>query len=254
MNRSISRIGLMGLIITFTAFLPVGAYHVGDRGKDIALIQSQLKRNGYVLDVDGIYGSMTARAVQQYQQKKGLTASGIVDEKTYKKLTGKKLSPKEAKRAEKAKKNGLSSFQSSYPSDRNYERYSKGHRFEKHDAIGDSLVSTANRYIGVPYVFGGSTPDGFDCSGFTSYVFSHNGITLPRMADEQYAVGRKIGRTELIPGDLVFFSTYEPGVSHAGIYVGDDRFISATTSSGIHIDSLNSTYWSSRYIGATRVR
>lgn len=59
MNRSISRIGLLGLIITFTAFLPVGAYHVGDRGKDIVLIQSQLKRNGYVLDVDGIYGSMT---------------------------------------------------------------------------------------------------------------------------------------------------------------------------------------------------
>ena len=122
------------------------------------------------------------------------------------------------------------------------------------DRVGSQLVSSAYQYLGVPYVFGGNTPDGFDCSGFTKYVFSHNGINLPRMADEQYMLGDKVSRSELIPGDLVFFTTYEPGVSHTGIYVGDDNFISATSSGGIRVDSLNSGYWGSRYIGAKRVR
>ena len=120
--------------------------------------------------------------------------------------------------------------------------------------MGDRLVSTANKYVGVPYVFGGNTPSGFDCSGFTRYVFSHNGIHLPRMADEQYRIGSTVSRSELIPGDLVFFSTYEPGASHAGIYVGDNQFISATSSGGIRIDCMDSSDWASRYVGARRVR
>lgn len=127
-------------------------------------------------------------------------------------------------------------------------------QFDGNDRIGNNLVSSAYRFLGVPYVFGGNTPDGFDCSGFTKYVFSHNGIKLPRMADEQYRIGNNVSRRELIPGDLVFFTTYEPGVSHTGIYVGDGNFISATTSSGIRVDSLNSGYWSSHYVGAKRVR
>ena len=74
------------------------------------------------------------------------------------------------------------------------------------------------------------------------------------MADEQYRLGSAVARAELVPGDLVFFSTYEPGVSHAGIYVGNNQFISATSSNGIHVDSLNSEYWGSHYIGAKRIK
>lgn len=159
----------------------------------------------------------------------------------------------EAKRAEKAKSKTVA-MKTKYPSSRNYTEYSKIKKFTSHDVIGDRLVSTANKYVGVPYVFGGNTPSGFDCSGFTRYVFSHNGINLPRMADEQYRIGSAVSRSELIPGDLVFFSTYEPGASHAGIYVGDNQFISATSSGGIRVDSMDSGYWASRYVGAKRVR
>lgn len=130
---------------------------------------------------------------------------------------------------------------------------SKYRHFSGGDAFGNQLVNSAYQYLGIPYVFGGNTPaEGFDCSGFTKYVFSHNGINLPRLADEQYEVGQRVRRSELMPGDLVFFTTYEPGVSHTGIYVGNNNFISATSSGGIRVDSLDSGYWSPRYVGATR--
>ena len=95
------------------------------------------------------------------------------------------------------------------------------------------IITEAERYRGVPYVFGGATPQGFDCSGYVRYVFAKSGIDLPRSADEQYLVGQKIGKHNLQPGDLVFFQTYEEGVSHSGIYIGDGKFISATSSSGV---------------------
>lgn len=115
------------------------------------------------------------------------------------------------------------------------------------------IITEAERYRGVPYVFGGVTPQGFDCSGYVRYVFAKSGIDLPRSADEQYLVGQKIGKHNLKPGDLVFFQTYEEGVSHSGIYIGDGKFISATSSSGVAIASVNDSYWGERYIGAKRV-
>lgn len=117
------------------------------------------------------------------------------------------------------------------------------------------VISTAKQYMGVPYVFGGSTPGGFDCSGFVSYVFAKNGISLPRTSGSMYAASGKTV-SSLQEGDLVFFQTSgksSSSPSHVGIYLGNSQFISATTSSGVKIDSLNSSYWGPRYIGAKRV-
>ena len=114
------------------------------------------------------------------------------------------------------------------------------------------ILDIANQYIGVPYIFGGSTPSGFDCSGFTRYVYSAAGIDLPRSADEQYGVGYSVSMANLQPGDLVFFSTYDSGISHVGIYIGNHQFINAA-SDGVSISDMDSSYWAARYIGAKRV-
>lgn len=119
---------------------------------------------------------------------------------------------------------------------------------------GNDVVNIANQYLGVPYKFGGNTPEGFDCSGYLIYVFNQVGISLPRTSEDQYnKAGISVDRNDLQVGDLVFFSgTYKPGISHAGIYVGENNFISATNS-GVMVASLDNTYWKPKYTGAKRV-
>jgi NlpC/P60 family len=114
--------------------------------------------------------------------------------------------------------------------------------------------------LGVPYSYGGTTPHGFDCSGFTLWTFHNNGAELPHNAALQFNMAQRHGykriwkKSHLKKADLVFFHTAGSGVSHAGIYIGHGKFISATSSSGIHIDSVyDPYYWGPRFVGATRV-
>ena len=120
-------------------------------------------------------------------------------------------------------------------------------------ATPSKIIATAKKYIGVPYVWGGSTPSGFDCSGYVQYVFKAHGISLPRTSKEQYGVGTSVSKSKLKAGDLVFFNTEGSGVSHLGIYVGNNQFIHASTSKGVIISSLSNTYWAPRYYGAKRI-
>ncbi|MGX4584078.1 C40 family peptidase [Paenibacillus chitinolyticus] len=114
----------------------------------------------------------------------------------------------------------------------------------------NTIVATANQYKGVRYVYGGSSPSGFDCSGFVQYVYDKNGVDLPRSSASMYAsAGVKVSNPQ--PGDLVFFASNSK-MQHVGIYVGADKFISATDD-GVKVDSLGSAYWGSRYVGAKRV-
>ena len=118
----------------------------------------------------------------------------------------------------------------------------------------DAVIKTAKKYIGTKYVFGGTTPKGFDCSGFVQYVFKQNGFSIPRTADEQYKLGKRIKkRTELEPGDLVFFTTYEKGASHCGIYLGKNQFIHVSSSKGVRTDSLDDSYWKPRWYGGKHI-
>ena len=116
-----------------------------------------------------------------------------------------------------------------------------------------AIIATAKEYIGVPYVWGGSTPSGFDCSGFVQYVFNAHGISLPRTSKQQYGVGTYVSKANLKAGDLVFFDTEGSGISHLGIYIGNNQFVHASSSKGVTITSLSNTYWAPRYYGAKRV-
>jgi cell wall-associated NlpC family hydrolase len=119
---------------------------------------------------------------------------------------------------------------------------------------GGEIVGLAMRYLGYRYVFGGTTPAGFDCSGFVYYLHRQLGIPLSRGMLGQYTAGQHIPMNQLEPGDIVFFSnTYMPGLSHDGIYIGGGKFIhAADESTGVTITSLSAAYWASRYSGATR--
>ncbi len=123
----------------------------------------------------------------------------------------------------------------------------------KNKPTAGAIIATAKKYIGVPYVWGGSTPSGFDCSGFVQYVFNAHGVPLPRTSKQQYGVGKKVSKANLKPGDLVFFDTEGNGVSHLGIYIGNNQFVHASSSKGVTITSLSNTYWAPRYYGAKRI-
>ena len=112
----------------------------------------------------------------------------------------------------------------------------------------------ANRWLGTPYVVGGMSRKGVDCSGFVAQMYrTVAGMELPRTSRDQYRVGRPVSRDALLPGDLLFFNTNGQGVSHAGIAFGGDRFVHATTSRGVIVSSLKERYYASRLLGARRV-
>lgn len=121
-------------------------------------------------------------------------------------------------------------------------------------AFADSKMDKViDDVIGSKYVTGGTTANGFDCSGFTMYVFKHLGISLPHQSGSQFSMGSSVSRSDLRAGDLVFFNTSGSGVSHVGIYVGDGKFAHASTSRGVVVSSLSESYYVNRYVGAKRI-
>ena len=178
MNK-IVRIFLMCLVCVCSfSVVSASAFRIGDQGSEVAEIQGELSNLGYDVSADGDFGPATAEAVKAFQESIGLEADGLVGETTYSALLGKSM-----------------------------PEISRGSNY-----ISRRIVRTSMEYIGVPYVFGGTTPSGFDCSGYVRYVFAS-----------------------------------------AGIYLGEGNFINASSSRGVAVDSLYSSYWGSCYIGARRV-
>ena len=262
-----------------------GAYQYGDTGSEIVAIQKKLIAAGYKARETGEYDANTKWAVRLYQKDQGLPVDGILGDTTYKKLMGKPM-PSATKTVSKVKEISKKDAELMAKVQAKKEVNSKAittsvkqqkktttqgkpatvqvkHKVTNHTAkplrtvpvSGNvkEILTYANTFTGVPYKFGGTTPAGFDCSGYIRHVFQKVGVQLPRQADEQYTVGKKVEKQNLQPGDLVFFETYEPGVSHSGIYIGDGQFISATSSSGVAVADIDDSYWGPRYVGAKRV-
>lgn len=151
--------------------------------------------------------------------------------------------------------NGVSGYMSSeYVSVRKgVEVDRSGLTVDRYGTSGATIVNYASQFLGTPYVYGGTSPSGFDCSGFVYYVYSSFGYTLNRTAAGQNSNGIWVSRDNLMPGDIVLFNT-SGGISHAGIYVGNGNFIHAVKpGTPVQYDSLNSSYYSSRYVSARRI-
>lgn len=116
------------------------------------------------------------------------------------------------------------------------------------------IVENALRLLGTPYRDGGGDPSGFDCSGFTQYVFGLSHLRLPREVHAQFQTGRKLAIRKSAPGDLIFFSTTAPGASHVGVVLDNHQFVHAPSTSGtVRVESYRAPYWNRRIVGVRRV-
>lgn len=203
----------------------------GMSGKVVMQLQVQLKTKGYFTgNPTDYFGSKTELALKKYQTAKKLKVTGILDDQTSLSLFGKKLDTVIKENQATAK---LSS---------SYNPYSKKNQ----------VTTIAKQYTGVPYRFGGTTTRGFDCSGYVGYVYNKVGTKLPRTATSMYNVSSIVKKP--VPGDLVFFkNTYKKGISHVGIFMGNNNFISATSSKGVAIVSLSNSYWKGKFAGSGSV-
>lgn len=124
-------------------------------------------------------------------------------------------------------------------------------------STGSKIAATAQKYVGYPYVWGGTSPSGFDCSGFVQYIYKLYGYSINRTCPAQLSNGYSVSKANLQPGDIVFFSntyTSDASVTHVGIYIGGGKFVHAANSRyGVIVSDLSESYYASRYAGARRI-
>ncbi|WP_283152205.1 C40 family peptidase [Guptibacillus hwajinpoensis] len=194
---------------------------IGDRGEAVTALQTELESLGYYsYNLDGIYGQITEDAVEEFQEDEGLTVDGIAGPE----VMG-ALSSSESEATETSDDAPTESVSES------------------------EVVSIAESLIGTPYVWGGTTPDGFDSSGFIQYVFNEAGVDLSRTERDMWKYDGTEVESPAI-GDVVFFEgTYDvEGASHSGIYIGDNQIIHAG-SGGVEITDLSYDFWQDHYLG-----
>lgn len=203
-----------------------------DENKDVHKLQKALKKLNF-LEIENCtdyFGNITERALISFQRAVGITPDGIAGARTIK-MINKALA-------------GEDIF---------VETPNRG---GERGSLGSNIASTGKKYIGTPYRSGQSGPGGFDCSGFTQYVYKQHGINVSRSSSTQANDGTWVAKNDLQPGDmLIFANTYKSGPSHTGIYIGDNQFIhsSSVRGGGVKISSLNESYYLNHYSSGRRV-
>lgn len=212
---------------------PFHSIQYGEHSDNVTKVQEVLYFYGYYVgEIDGIYGPLTDEAIQKVKKE------GIF--------------PYE----EEKKENNIETLRE------NIEQQSlqnESKQLEEPVVIqldlphpNGNIIETAKALLGSPYIWGGTSPSGFDCSGFIQFVYEQEDIFIPRTVNEIWNFSTPVGTPSV--GDLVFFETYQPGPSHMGIYLGKGNFIHAGSSRGVEISNINeNSYWKSRYLGAKRI-
>mgnify|MGYP000852386700 FL=1 len=205
----------------------------GINGDDVLALQERLKSLGF-LDIDDCtdyFGSQTEEALMGFQKAYGLKADGVAGSETINTINkafsrGRKPRPKSANRGG-----------------------------SRSGSIGEDIVNTAKKYMGTEYSFGSSSASGFDCSGFTQYVYKQHDISIPRDSSGQAGAGTKLSRSDMQIGDLIIFSgTYRSGPSHTGIYIGGGKFIHSSSAGGqVMVSDLDSGYYKNHFSYGRRV-
>jgi LysM repeat protein len=243
---------------------------------DVRILQLQLERLGYDVAADGVFGPSTQAAVMAFQRSRGLPADGVVGLQTFRALAQAQTSRGGFVRAAEryvvqpgdtlfalAQRFGTTVAALAAANDLSVDGIlqigqvltipAAAASGGTSDSLGLTLVHDALQYVGTPYVWGGSSPSGFDCSGFVQYVAHLVGVDLPRTSQAQYLAGSPVPPGDLAPGDLVFFDTYG-WASHVGIYIGDGEFVSAPGAGAtVSVASLDGGYWGAHFIGARRI-
>lgn len=206
----------------------------GETSQDVKKLQKALSFYGYYTgSVDGIYGPLTLNAIEQYQRDHQLSVEENL-EKSFIQSLSKKMKDEKPKIMHKTQKT------------------KKDPKPVEVTSVGNTakIIKEAKKYIGVPYIWGGESPRGFDCSGYIQYVYQQNNIQLPRTVHEIWNVTTSVNKLSV--GDFVFYETYQPGPSHMGIYLGNGQFIHAGDN-GVTISKMSTSYWKQRYLGAKRI-
>jgi len=209
----------LALCSSLTLLPTIGHAKMGDmtlkpgmNHQDVKQLQEALKKKGYFKgNTTTYYGKITKDAVYRFEKANKLPADGIAGRTVFRLLGSSAAAVSVNKSAQ--------------------------------------VVKEAKKYAGTPYKWGGTTPKGFDCSGYLNYVYQKAaGVNLSRTVEGIYKQGTKVSKPQV--GDIVFFETYKPGASHAGIYIGNGQFIHSSSSKGVSVASMSSSYWSKRYLGS----
>lgn len=211
----------------------IDSVHYGANNNDVKQVQEVLFYYGYYVGaIDGIYGPLTDDAIKQIKKENLIEhTSNNHTQETIPENDDIEVTVPVSRQASQDEQDEIVQLEL------------KGNF--------TSIIQEAKAYIGTPYVWGGTSPSGFDCSGFIQYVYEQHDVVIPRTVNEIWNFSQPIQSPAI--GDLVFFETYQPGPSHLGIYLGNGDFIHAGSSRGVEVSNLNNSYWQTRYLGAKRI-
>lgn len=229
-----------------TKYISAETLNIREEASSSGKIISQLDMNTKVKVIEEVNDSwckIEANGVKGYVSSKFLSDSKV------------QTTSRNEETAREESKNEQKNNESTEKTKNNNSSDEKSENNTSSSTTGSSVVQYAKQYLGCKYVMGGTSPSGFDCSGFTSYVYKHFGVSLSRASGAQASNGTGVSRSNLNLGDiLIFNNSSNTAVGHVGIYIGENKFIhAANPSKGVIITSLSDSYYSKRYVGARRV-